>query len=184
MPTLSECVFVWMRREFAGLLGVCEQDIRPDTPLARFLPSERRRAFWRLGQSRLGLRFPTLQLSAAMERTGNWLTIGSIARAVLYGLLIGPKWLTVPLVFLASIGSPILYHFFSLPWQTEHPDLETFGDLSQWLLARNMKKFRSKFGLVPDHDEIYSTIRAMLIETGVAPSAITPDASFSDLCDC
>jgi hypothetical protein len=184
MTTLSDCVFAWMRREFAGLLGICEQDIRPETPLARFLPKERRRAFWRLGQSQLGLRFPTLQLAPGMERTGNWLTIGSFARAVLYGLLIGPKWLVPPLILLASFGTPILFHFVSLPWQTEHPDLETFGDLSRLLLARNMKKFRGEFGLRPNHDEIYSTIRALLIENGVAPAAITPDVSFAELCDC
>ena len=184
METLSDCVFEWMRREFAPLLGVCEQNIRPETPLSRFLPSERRCEFWRRGQRELGVRFPSLGLPPAMQRVGSWLTISSIGRAILYCLLVGPRWLILPLVVIAPVGTQALFHLATLPWATELPDLHTFADLSEWLLATNMKYFRRKFGVRPNRDEIFVTLKAMLIELGADPEKINPDATFTELLGC
>ena len=181
MVTLTDCVFATVRRDLALRLGVCEHSIRPETPLSRFLPTERRRAFWRQCQRELGLRFPPLTIPPALERAGSWLTIGSIIRSLVCGLVIGPKWLVLPLVICSTFVTPIVFYFASLPWATEHPELETFGDLSRWLLACNMKKFRRQFGLQANHDEIYLTIKAMLMEMGAEPACITPDASFTEL---
>jgi len=184
MDTLSDCVFEWMRREFAPLLGVCEQEIRPETPLSRFLPSERRCEFWRRGQRELGIRFPFLYLPPALQRVGGWLTIGSIGRAILYCFLVGPRWLVFPLVVIVPMGTHAIFHLATLPWATDLPGVYTFADLSQWLLARNMKFFRLKFGLRPSRDEIFVTLKAMLIELGADPEKIKPDATFTELLGC
>jgi hypothetical protein len=182
MDTLSDCVFVWMRHEFAPLLGVCEREIRPDTPLSRFLPSERRREFWRVGERQFGLRFPALQLPASVSRTGGWLTTLAVARTVLVGVVLGAKWLLLPLALASWVFAAALFHRLSAPWATEHPGLETFGDLSRLLLARNMKTFRLRFGLKPNHDEIAATVVAILAEiAGVDPRGITPDTALTDL---
>ena len=183
MNTLSDCVFEWMRHEFAPLLGVCERDLRPETPLSRFLPSERRREFWRVGQRQLGLRFPTLVLPPQLERTGYWLAMGSAGRSLIITLLFGAKWLALPAALVALVLFGAIYRIATARWATEHPDLETFGDLSRWLLARNMKKFRVRFGVKPTSDEIFATIRAMLIELGADGNRITPETSFAELCD-
>jgi len=172
-----------MRREFAPLLGVCEGDLRPETPLSRFLPRERRREFWQVGQKQLGLRFPTLVLPQSVARTGDWFVIGSAGRTLIVSLLFGAKWLALPAALAALVFFGAIYRIATARWATEHPDLETFGDLSRWLLARNMKKFRLRFGLKPTHDEIFATLRAMLIEMGVEPDRITPDTSLATLCD-
>ena len=184
MDTLSDRVFAWMRREFAPLLGVCEQDIRPETPLSRFLPSERRSEFWRRGQRELGVRFPSLCLPPAMQRVGGWLTIGSIGRAIIYCLLVGPRWLVLPLVVVAPVRTHALFRLATLPWATDLPDVYSFADLSRWLLARNMKYFRLKFGVRPNRDEIFVTLKAMLIELGADPEKIKPDATFTELLGC
>src|SRR5262245_19776800 len=183
MDTLSECVFVWTRREFARMLGVCEQEIRAETPLSRFLPRERRRQFWRAGEKELGLRFPTLVLPASIARAEQWLTLTAPLRSIVFGVLVGPKWLIVPMVLVSTLVTTVLFYVVTLPWATEHPDLETFGDFSNWLLARNMKRFRQQFGLKPNHDEIFITIKAMLVEMGVEAKSVTPDASFTELID-
>ena len=183
MSTLSDCVFEWMRREFASRLGVCAAELRPETPLSRFLPSERRREFWRSAQRELAVRLPTLQLPLRIERRGHWLILGNAARALVVGLWLGAKWLAFPLAFVAMAVGYMIFHLVTARWATEHPDLETFGDLSRWLLARNMKKFRQEFGLKPTHDEIFHTLRALLIEQGVEPERITPEASLGELLD-
>jgi hypothetical protein len=183
MTTLSDCVFAWMRREFAPLLGVCEGELRPETPLARFLPSERRREFWHIGQKQLDLRFPTLMLPQPVEQTGFWFVIGSAGRTLITCFVLGANWLAWPAALVAALLSSQIFRFATARWATEHPDLETFGDLSRWLLARNMKRFREQFGLKPTYDEIFTTIRVMLIEMGAEPSRITPETSFAELCD-
>jgi len=183
MSTLSDCVFEWMRREFANRLGVCAGEMRPETPLSRFLPSERRREFWRIAQRELTVRLPTLQLPRPIERTGNWLVLANSARALVVGLWLGTKWLAFPVAFAAIGAGYLIFRLVTTRWATDHPDLETFGDMSRWLLARNMKKFRKQFGLKPTHDEIFHTVRALLIEQGVKPERITPEASLAELLD-
>jgi hypothetical protein len=170
-----------MRREFACRLGVCAAELRPETPLSRFLPSERRREFWRSAQRELAVRLPTLQLPRRIERTGNWLVLANSARALVVGLWLGAKWLAFPVAFAAMGAGYVVFRLATSRWATEHPDLETFGDVSRWLLARNMKKFRHQFGLQPTHDEIFQTLRALLIEQGVEPQRITPEASLAEL---
>jgi hypothetical protein len=181
METLSDCVFAWMRHEFAPLLGVCEQEIRQETPLARFLPSERRREFWRNGQRQFGLRFPTLQLPASLSQTGGWLTALAVGRTVLVSMVLGAKWMVLPLALATWVVAAALYARVTAPWATEHPELETFGDLSRLLLARNMKTFRKRFGLKPNRDEIFATVVSILTEMGADPRQITPESKFSDL---
>lgn len=184
METLSDCVFAQMRRELAPRLGVCEQALRPETPLWQVLPRERRRELWRSLERELGLRLPTLQLPPALERIQSWLTIVSIFRTIVGGALFGPKLLVWPLLLVGGAAIHAVFHVITRPWATEHPDLETFGDLLRWLLARNMKRFRTEFRIQPNRDEIYITLRAMLIEHGARPAAITPDASLTDLLEC
>ena len=69
MVTLTDCTFAWLRRELAPVLSVPEEQIQFDTPLSWLIPAERRRAVWRVGEQRLGLEFPTLDLSPAMQRS-------------------------------------------------------------------------------------------------------------------
>src|SRR5262245_42808188 len=97
METLSDRVFEWVQHEFALRLGVCERSIHRDTPLARFLPPERRREFWTASERELGLRFPTLELPPAMRFWGHVLALGSAMRSLAVGVLFGAKWLVVPL---------------------------------------------------------------------------------------
>ena len=97
METLTDRVFAWMRHEFAPLLGACERDIRPDTPLSRFLPRERRREFWSTAQRQFDLRLPALELPPAMQLTGHWLALASMWRTILVCLLLGAKWIALPL---------------------------------------------------------------------------------------
>jgi hypothetical protein len=123
-------------------------------------------------------------LPPSLARAERWLAIGSSLRSLILALLFAPKWLAVPLAFLSGVVTSALFHLVTRPWATEHAEIQTFGDLSAWLLARNMKKFRREFGLQPNHDEIYLTIKSMLVEMGVDPATITPDASFSGLLDC
>ena len=184
MRTLSDCVFDWMRREFAPRLGVCAGEIRRETPLARFLPSERRRAFWSEGQRELGLRFPTLELPPQLQRTGFWVAGGSALRMLVFGLAIGIKAFAFPLALVSAVASAALYGWLMRSWATERPDLETFGDLSKLLLARNLKTFRQRFGLKPNRDEIFTVLVALLAEhLGVDPREITPETSFAELID-
>jgi hypothetical protein len=185
MPNLSDCVFNWMRHEFAMLLGICERDIRPDTPLDRFLPSDRRREFWNTAQRRLGVRFPTLQLPPALHRAGRWVALASAARTLVVGLVLGAKWFVLPLAIASGVLAAAFYFGFTLRWATERPDLATFGDLSRLLLAGNMRTFRRQFGIKPNREEIFATVVAVLSrQLGVDPREITPQTTFSELTGC
>ncbi len=185
MDTLSDCVFAWMRREFAPLLGVCEREIRPETPLDRFLPSERRREFWRTAQRRLGVRFPTLQLPHVLHHTGHWVALASAARTLVVGLVLGAKWFVLPLAIASGALAAAFYFGFTLRWATQRPDLATFGDLSRLLLASNLKMFRLRFGIKPNRDEIFAIVVVILSEQlGVDPQEITSETSFSELTEC
>ncbi|HZN33723.1 MAG TPA: hypothetical protein VFB80_07880, partial [Pirellulaceae bacterium] len=160
----------------------CEREIHPDTPLARFLPSERRREFWTTAQRQFGLRLPALRLPLSMQIAGHWLTLAAVGRTVLIGLVLGAKWIVLPLVFVTWLLTSAFYDWITRPWATELPGLETFGDLSRMLLARNVKTFRSRFGLKPNRDEIYAAVAAILAEQlGVDPREITWDTRFDEL---
>jgi hypothetical protein len=180
--TLSDRVFDWMRHEFAPLLGVCEREIHRDTPLARFLPSERRREIWRTAQRHFDLRLPALQLPPAMQLAGHWLAMASMWRTILIGLVLGAKWVVVPLAFVTWLVSAGFYCWVTRPWATELPGLETFGDLSQQILVRNLKTFRRRFGAKLTRDEIFATVVAMVAEHfGVDAQRITWDTRFDEL---
>ncbi|MEX2027354.1 MAG: hypothetical protein WEH44_08630, partial [Pirellulaceae bacterium] len=68
MPTttLSELTFAHLRRQWACQLCLCEEAIRPETPLEWYVPQEMRRAFWGEVQRTSGVRMPSLQLPAAL----------------------------------------------------------------------------------------------------------------------
>src|SRR5262245_61756504 len=185
MDTLTDRVFDWMRREFAPVLGVCERDIRPETPLDRFLPSERRREFWSTAQRQFGLRLPVLQLPPTMVLTGHWLALASMGRTLLIGLVIGAKWIVLPLAFVTWLVSAGFYYWVTRPWATELPGLATFGDLSQQILVRNLKTFRRRFGVKLSRDEIFAAVAAIVSEHfGVDPKQITWDTRFDELTGC
>ena len=185
METLTDRVFDWMRHEFAPLLGVCERDIRPETPLVRFLPSERRRDFWRTAERQFDLRLPGLRLPPTMHLAGHGLAMASMWRTVLIGLVLGAKWVVVPLAFATWVVSAGFYYWVTRPWATELPGLQTFGDLSQQILGRNLKMFRRRFGVKLTRDEIFAAVVAILSEQlGVDPKRITWDTRFDELTGC
>jgi len=185
MKTLSDCVFDWMQHDFAARLGVCEREIRRETPLSRFLPSERRREFWQTQERQLGVQFPRLELPLPLQRRGNWLAGGSALRTLLWALLLGAKWFALPLGVGAGAVAWLLYRWLTLPWATERPDLETFGDLARLLLAGNMKTLRQRFGVPPNREEIFATVVALLADVaGVDPREITSETKLDELFGC
>jgi hypothetical protein len=77
-----------------------------------------------------------------------------------------------------------LFRIFSAPWRTELPGIETFGDLSRAVLARNLRTCRELFGLAPTRDEIFAVVARILVDFGADPERITPDAQLADLLEC
>ncbi len=179
--TLSDCTFAWLRREVAAVLGVNEQDIVPDTRLDRLLPPARRRQVWLASQRRLGLELPALELPPIMVRTGWLLSLGSGARAGLIALLLGAKFLALPLAVGSAVALAALYRVVTAPWRTELPGITTFGDLSAAVLARNMAACRDLFGLNPTRDEIYAAVSQILVQVGADPNRITPETPLLEL---
>jgi hypothetical protein len=175
MVTLSDCVFALTRREFAQLLHVCEDDIRPDTPLTQLIATDRRRDIWNSAQRQLGWQFPELELPAGMVRFGWGLSLASSARTAIVMLVLGAKWVALPLALGTLLASASLYRLLTRPWRTELPRLETFGDLSRALLARNMHTCRDLFGLKPTREEIFAAVSVILEDVGADPKKITPD---------
>ncbi len=178
MPTLTELTFAYQRRQWAGQLGLCEEAIRPETPLDWYVPQERRRAFWDEMQRQCGVRMPTLQLPAALQRAGWWLSWGAAVRGLIVGLCLAVKWLVLPLAVVSFVATAIGYFSLTRRWATEHPEIDSFGDLSRWILARNLKRFRQEFGIKPNRDEIFAAVKAVLVESfGCEPAEVTMEAS-------
>src|SRR5687767_11751266 len=137
MVTLTNCTFALVRRELARELNIREDEIVPESPVARVIPLHRRPRLWQACRSHLGLALPDLQLSPAMARTGRLLSFGSALRAGAIGLLLGAKWLALPLAMAALVAFAVLYRVLTSPWRTELSGIETFDDLTRAVLARN-----------------------------------------------
>ncbi len=181
MPTLSELTFAYLRQQWARQLCLCEDAIRPETPLDWYVPKETRRAFWDEAQRQLNVRMPTLYLSRTMQRAGWWLSCGAAVRGLIVGLCLAVKWFALPLAIVSFVATAIGYIAFTRRWATEHSEIDSFGDLSRWILARNLKRFRQQFGVKPNRDEIFATVKAILVEAaGVEPCEVTMEARLID----
>ena len=184
MVTLTDCTFAWLRRDFARQFNLDERLIRPETPLSQVLPPAKRTHLWRSGQRRLGLDLPTLELPPALARTGWLLSLGSGGRAGLVALVLGGQWIALPVALAGLVGFAALFRVLSAPWRTELPGIETFGDLSRAVLARNLRCCRQLFGLEPTRDEIFAVVARILVDFGAERKRITPEARLVDLLEC
>jgi hypothetical protein len=86
-------------------------------------------------------------------------------RGLIVGLFLAAQ-AALPLAVVSFLATAIGYFAYSRRWATEHSEIDTFGDLSRWILARNLKRFRQQFGVKPNRDEIFATVKAILVETG------------------
>jgi len=185
MPTLSELTFDYLRRHWSHQLLIAEAAIRLDVPLEWYVPKERRREFWDEHERQLGLRMPELHLTPLMEQAGWCLSGAAAVRGLVLGLLLAVKWIALPLAIVSFLLTANGYFRWTRRWATEHPEIQTFGDLSRWILARNVKHFRRKFGIKPNRDEIFAAVKAVLVESlGVEPREVTMDARFVDILGC
>jgi hypothetical protein len=178
VPTLSELTFAYLRRQWAVQLCLCEEAIRPETPLEWYVPKETRPAFWDNVRRQANVRMPTLELSPTLSRVGWWLSWAAAVRGLIVGLFLAAQ-AAIPLAVVSFVATAMGYFAFTRRWATEHPEIDTFGDLSRWILARNLKRFRQQFNIKPNRDEIFATVKAVLVEScGVEPAKVTMEASF------
>lgn len=162
---------------------MAEDDIEAASPLERVIPPSRRPTIWRGSQSRWGLALPELELSPAMARTGRLLSVGSGLRTGVLALVLGAKWLALPLALAGLVAFAAFYRVLTSPWRTQLPGIETFGDLARAVLARNMAACRGFFGLAPTREEIYAAVVQILEEVGADPKRIKPETPLVELLD-
>jgi hypothetical protein len=184
MITLTDCTFAWMRRELALILRVREEYIQSETPLSWLIPAERRREVWQTGEQRLGLQFPILELPTTMRHAGWYTSLLSGVRSALVALCFGANWFALPLGLASFVGWAVLYRLVTTPWRTELTRIETFGDLSRALVARNLPKCQVLFGLQPTREEIFAVVATILEEVGADPDRIKLETPLVQLIEC
>lgn len=171
---LTSAAFYRTRRGIIDTLGIERREIRPSTLLAVILPRSNRCENWRRIQEAMKLKLPDL-------RHPGWIQLGLIAAgvalAVATGLYSGAsyKWISLLFILGLVVGGFAIKLSPSLAVAFPNRNV-TVGDLARDVLAINYAHLASEIGSSNKNDVWEALCRVIVLQTGVAPDKITPQA--------
>lgn len=171
---LTSAAFYRTRRGIIEALEISRREIKPSTRLESILPRSTRREQWHRVQNGMSLKLPALQhpgwIQFCLLTTG---VIASVGTGIYCGAGFG--WLAL-LFFVGIVAGGFLIRLSS-PLAISFPNGNvTVGDLARDVLAVNHARLISDVGGWNEKDVWESLCRLIVIQTGVEPEKIKPDA--------
>lgn len=171
---LTSAAFYRTRRAIIDSLGVSRREVKPSARLDQIFPRRRRREHWRRVQNAMTLDLPALQhpvsLQIGLITTGVTATVGA-------GIYRGVSVPWVCLLFMTGVVAGGILIRLSPALASAFPNGNvTVGDLAKDVLAVNHARLVKDVGAWNEKDVWTSLCRVIVLQTGVRPEKITPDA--------
>jgi hypothetical protein len=177
---LTSAAFYRTRRGFVDGLGMNRRGIGPSTTLEAILPRGNRRANWRRVQAATNLHIPDLEFPTSLQLSllAFGMIISFTTTAAVYhglGIQIGIVYGLIALVVGGSIVTILTK--LSRPAAAAFPHRAvTVGDLSKDVLATNHAQLAKSVGSWNKKEVWEALCRVIVIQTGIAPENIKPEA--------
>jgi hypothetical protein len=138
---------------------------------------------WKSLQAHTGLELPPLQLSdpdrhsARLIAWGGWLMAAGSALVIMQPQTVGQFFGLLAVLAPLVIGCHRFAEWLLQSRAVELDQLATVSDLVLAIVGANLKRLRTRYGIKPNRDEIFATVKHLLVEhCGVDPAKVSPDA--------